>query len=91
MCLAHSNAIPKRRVGEALELAGLAQVADTRVKGFSLGMGQRLGIASALLGDPGVLILDEPVNGLDTDGIRWIRDCCDGLPARAGRSSSPVT
>src|SRR5215203_5484611 len=74
LCLAHSNGIPRRRVQEVLELAGLTQVANRRVRGFSLGMGQRLGIASALLGDPGILILDEPVNGLDTDGIRWIRD-----------------
>jgi ABC-2 type transport system ATP-binding protein len=85
LCLAHSNGIPRRRVHQVLELAGLAPVADTRIKGFSLGMGQRLGIASALLGDPGVLILDEPVNGLDTDGIRWIRDLLRDL-AREGRT-----
>ncbi|SDL38893.1 ABC transporter ATP-binding protein [Streptomyces indicus] len=72
--LARSNAIPRRRVDEVLELVGLADVADQRAKGLSLGMGQRLGIAAALLGDPEVLILDEPVNGLDTEGIRWIRD-----------------
>jgi len=83
--LAHSNGIPRRRVHQVLELAGLAQVADRRVRGFSLGMGQRLGIASALLGDPGILILDEPVNGLDTDGIRWIRDLLRGL-AGEGRT-----
>jgi ABC-2 type transport system ATP-binding protein len=74
LCLAHSNRVPRRRVGEVLELVGLAAVAGRRVKGFSLGMMQRLGIASALLGDPSVLIFDEPVNGLDTEGIRWIRD-----------------
>jgi len=85
LCLAHSNGIPRRRVHQVLELAGLDPVADTRIKGFSLGMGQRLGIASALLGDPGVLILDEPVNGLDTDGIRWIRDLLRGL-AGEGRT-----
>jgi ABC-2 type transport system ATP-binding protein len=85
LCLARSNRIPKRRVGEVMELAGLMQVAGTRVKGFSLGMGQRLGIAAALLGDPGVLILDEPVNGLDTDGIHWIRDLLRGL-AGEGRT-----
>jgi len=85
LCLAHSNGIPRRRVQEVLELAGLAQVANRRVRGFSLGMGQRLGIASALLGDPGILILDEPVNGLDTDGIRWIRDLLRGL-AGEGRT-----
>jgi len=85
LCLAHSNRIPRQRVGQVLELAGLANVAGTRVKGFSLGMGQRLGIAAALLGDPGVLVLDEPVNGLDTDGIRWIRDLLRGL-AGEGRT-----
>jgi len=85
LCLARSNRIPRQRVGLVLELAGLANVADTRVKGFSLGMGQRLGIAAALLGDPGVLILDEPVNGLDTDGIRWIRDLLRAL-AGEGRT-----
>jgi ABC-2 type transport system ATP-binding protein len=85
LCLARSSRIPKRRVGEVMELAGLMQVAGTRVKGFSLGMGQRLGIAAALLGDPGVLILDEPVNGLDTDGIHWIRDLLRGL-AGEGRT-----
>jgi ABC-2 type transport system ATP-binding protein len=72
--LARSNAIGRRRVDEVLELVGLAEVADQRAKGLSLGMGQRLGIAAALLGDPEVLILDEPVNGLDTEGIRWVRD-----------------
>ena len=83
--LARSNRIPGRRVGEVLELVGLARVASRRVGGFSLGMQQRLGIAAALLGDPGVLILDEPVNGLDTEGIRWIRDLMKSL-ATEGRT-----
>ena len=71
--VARSNGIGRRRVDEVLDLVGLASVAGRRVGGFSLGMTQRLGIGVALLGDPGVLILDEPVNGLDTDGIRWVR------------------
>ncbi|NNH70569.1 ATP-binding cassette domain-containing protein [Nocardia uniformis] len=71
--LAASNRIPRRRVDEVLDLVGLTSVAGKRVRGFSLGMLQRLGIAAALLGDPAILVLDEPVNGLDTEGIRWIR------------------
>lgn len=71
--LARSQRLPRARVDEVLGLVGLSDVAGRRVGGFSLGMSQRLGVAGALLGDPGVLILDEPVNGLDTDGIRWIR------------------
>jgi ABC-2 type transport system ATP-binding protein len=71
--LAQSNAIPGRRVTEVLDLVGLTSAAGKRTRGFSLGMAQRLGIAAAMLGDPAVLILDEPVNGLDTEGIRWIR------------------
>ncbi|UED85573.1 ABC transporter ATP-binding protein [Streptomyces profundus] len=80
--LAAANGLPRRRVDEVLELVGLdPATAAKRTKGFSLGMGQRLGIASALLGDPEVLMLDEPVNGLDTDGIRWIRDLMKSLAA----------
>ncbi|MFF8818901.1 ABC transporter ATP-binding protein [Leucobacter sp. NPDC015123] len=71
--VATSNGIPRRRVSEALDVVGLAWAGRTRVGRFSLGMGQRLGIATALLGSPPVLVLDEPVNGLDPEGIRWIR------------------
>ena len=85
LSLTQSNRIPKRRVQEVLELVGLDQAAGRRVNGFSLGMLQRLGIAAALLGDPGVLIFDEPVNGLDTEGIRWIRDLLKEL-AGEGRT-----
>jgi ABC-2 type transport system ATP-binding protein len=77
--LAASNAIDGRRVDEVLEMVGLASVARTRAGRFSLGMAQRLGIAAALLGDPPVLLLDEPVNGLDPAGIHWIRDLLKSL------------
>lgn len=79
--LAASNAIAAGRISTVLELVGLAEAADRRVGEFSLGMRQRLGIAAALLGDPDVVVLDEPVNGLDTDGIRWIRGLLRGLAA----------
>ncbi len=79
--LAATHGIPARRVHEVIEMVGLGDVARKRVGGFSLGMGQRLGIASALLADPTTLILDEPVNGLDPDGIRWIRDLLRSLAA----------
>jgi len=79
--LAASNAIPFRRVGEVLGLVGLESAAGRRAGKFSLGMAQRLGIAAALLGDPGVLLFDEPVNGLDPEGIRWIRDLMKSLAA----------
>src|SRR5881394_2944411 len=81
LCLAQTNNLPKRRVGEVLEMVGLTGVARKRSKGFSLGMGQRLGIASALLGDPKILIFDEPVNGLDPEGILWIRNLMKALAA----------
>ena len=79
--LAATHGISKRRVEEVIELVGLSDVARKRAGGFSLGMGQRLGIASALLGDPPTVILDEPVNGLDPEGIRWVRDLLKGLAA----------
>jgi ABC-2 type transport system ATP-binding protein len=79
--LAATHGIGRGRVDELLALVGLTDVADRRVGGFSLGMSQRLGIAAALLGDPGVLLLDEPVNGLDPDGIRWIRQLLRSLAA----------
>lgn len=72
--MAQANSIPVSRVKEVLELVGLDSVAKKKAGGFSLGMGQRLGLAGAILGDPKVVILDEPVNGLDPEGIRWVRD-----------------
>ncbi|MBY8888680.1 ABC transporter ATP-binding protein [Streptomyces sp. PTM05] len=82
LCLAQANRIPRSRVGEVLEAVGLTPVARKRPKGFSLGMGQRLGIAAALLGDPRILMFDEPVNGLDPEGIRWIRNLMQSLAAQ---------
>ncbi|MFI9387994.1 ATP-binding cassette domain-containing protein [Kutzneria sp. NPDC052558] len=79
--LAKSNGLPTRRVHEVLDLVGLAAVAKRRAGGYSLGMSQRLGIAAALLGDPGVLLFDEPVNGLDPEGIVWIRTFMKSLAA----------
>jgi ABC-2 type transport system ATP-binding protein len=81
LCLAQTNNLPKRRVGEVLELVGLTEVARKRTRGFSLGMSQRLGIAGTLLGDPAVLMFDEPVNGLDPEGILWIRNLMKALAA----------
>src|SRR3954447_23883670 len=83
--LADSNGIDRRRVDHVLDLVGLADVAHRRSGGFSLGMGQRLGIATALLGDPATLLLDEPVNGLDPEGIQWVRQLLRSLAAE-GRS-----
>jgi ABC-2 type transport system ATP-binding protein len=83
--LAASNRIPYSRVDEVLEFVGIASVAQKKVGAFSLGMSQRLGIAAALLGDPEVLLFDEPVNGLDPEGIRWIRDFFRSL-ANEGRT-----
>ncbi|MFE7118682.1 ABC transporter ATP-binding protein [Streptomyces sp. NPDC057654] len=82
LCLAQSNGIPTARVGEVLEMVGLSGVSRKRSKGFSLGMGQRLGIAGALLGDPEILMFDEPVNGLDPEGIHWIRNLMKSLAAQ---------
>ncbi|NBF00121.1 ATP-binding cassette domain-containing protein [Nonomuraea sp. KC401] len=79
--LAQSNSIPAVRVAEVLDLVGLSDVAGRKAGGFSLGMSQRLGIAAALLGDPPVVVLDEPVNGLDPEGVRWIRALIRGLAA----------
>jgi ABC-2 type transport system ATP-binding protein len=81
LCLAETNNLPRRRVDEVLTLVGLDEVARKRSKGFSLGMGQRLGIAAALLGNPAILIFDEPVNGLDPEGILWIRNLMKALAA----------
>jgi len=82
LCLAQSNGIPKSRVHEVLDTVGLTAVARKKAKGFSLGMGQRLGIAGALLGDPRILMFDEPVNGLDPEGIHWIRNLMKSLAAQ---------
>ena len=82
LSVAQSNGIGRRRVTEVLRLTGLEEVAQRRVKGFSLGMKQRLGIAAAMLGDPPVLMFDEPVNGLDPEGIRWIRGFFSELAAQ---------
>ncbi|MHC6629424.1 ATP-binding cassette domain-containing protein [Streptomyces globosus] len=79
--LAAANRIPARRVEEVLKRTGIAPAADRRIKTYSLGMRQRLGIAAALLGDPGVILLDEPANGLDPEGIIWIRELVRGLAA----------
>ncbi|MFI7019079.1 ABC transporter ATP-binding protein [Streptomyces sp. NPDC050164] len=82
LCLAQSNGIPRGRVREVLDTVGLTAVAKKKTKGFSMGMGQRLGIAAALLGDPRILMFDEPVNGLDPEGIHWIRTLMKSLAAQ---------
>jgi ABC-2 type transport system ATP-binding protein len=81
LALAQTHGIPKRRVAEVIDLVGLHEVARKRSGQFSLGMGQRLGIAQALLGDPKTVMLDEPVNGLDPEGIHWVRNLLKGLAA----------
>ncbi|MGH2843201.1 MAG: ABC transporter ATP-binding protein [Solirubrobacteraceae bacterium] len=81
LALAQTHGIPRSRVDEVIAMVGLDSVARKRVGGFSMGMGQRLGVAAALLGDPATVILDEPANGLDPEGIRWIRNLLKGLAA----------
>jgi len=89
LSMARTSGIPAGRVDEVLGIVGLEDVAARRAGTFSLGMGQRLGIAAALLGDPGMLLFDEPVNGLDPDGVRWIRELLRALAGEgAGRSRS---
>ncbi len=81
LALAQTNGLSRRRVDELIDIVGLTDVAGKRVGGISLGMGQRLGIASALLGDPRVVVLDEPVNGLDPEGVLWVRNLLKGFAA----------
>jgi len=81
LAMAQTHGLPRSRVREVIDVVGLGEVARKRVGGFSLGMGQRLGVASALLGDPEIVILDEPANGLDPEGILWIRNLLKGLAA----------
>ena len=85
LVLAQTQGLPRKRVDEVIDLIGLREAVNKRAGGFSLGMGQRLGLAAALLGDPRVLVLDEPVNGLDPEGIRWIRNLMKRL-ASEGRT-----
>jgi ABC-2 type transport system ATP-binding protein len=85
LALAQTHGIPRKRVSQLIDMVGLAEVAGKRAGGFSLGMGQRLGIASALLGDPRTVMLDEPVNGLDPEGIQWVRRLLKSL-AGEGRT-----
>ena len=81
LALAQTNGVPRSRVADVIDLVGLSEVARKRAGGFSLGMGQRLGIASALLGDPQTIVLDEPINGLDPEGILWVRNLLKELAA----------
>jgi ABC-2 type transport system ATP-binding protein len=81
LALAQTNGISRHRVDEVIDIVGLQQVAGKRVGGFSLGMGQRLGVASALLGNPQTVVLDEPVNGLDPEGVLWMRTMLKDLAA----------
>ena len=85
LALAQTHGIGRGRVNELIDMVGLRDVARKRAGGFSLGMGQRLGIASALLGDPRTVMFDEPVNGLDTEGIQWVRELLKQL-ASQGRT-----
>jgi ABC-2 type transport system ATP-binding protein len=91
LALAATHRIPRSRVEELIGLVGLEEAAGRRAGGFSLGMGQRLGIAVALLGDPATLPLDEPVNGLGLEGIRWIPTLLKGLAAQGRTVLSPAT
>src|ERR1700742_5249263 len=81
LALAQTNGVSQRRVDEVIDLVGLRDVAGTRVGGFSLGMGQRMGVASALLGNPRTVVLDEPANGLDPEGVMWMRTMLKSLAA----------
>ncbi len=91
LAMAATHGISRGRVDEVIDLVGLGAVARKRAGGFSLGMGQRLGIAAALLADPQTVILDEPVNGLDPEGVRWVRDLLQDLAGRAAPCSCPAT
>ena len=90
LCLAQANNLPRRRVGEVLELVGLTEVARGRTEGFSMRMSQRLGIAATLLGGPKVLMFDEPINGLDPGGILWIRNLTKALAALGPRPAGRI-
>ena len=89
--LAAANRIPTSRVDEVFDIVGLAEVKRKKPRGFSMGMAQRLGLAQALLGDPRMLILDEPANGLDPHGIHWLRDVLKSLAGEGARSLSLAT